>query len=42
MKMEKINCRRISPGKASGKALVSGQPISFFGGVNPDTGLILY
>jgi len=32
--------RRIFPGKVQGKALVSGEPISFYGGVDPDTGII--
>ena len=32
--------RRIFGGKARGNALVSREPVSFFGGVNPDTGII--
>ena len=32
--------RKIFGGKAKGKALVSREAISFFGGVNPDTGVI--
>ena len=32
--------RRIFGGKARGKALVSREAVSFFGGVNPDTGII--
>lgn len=32
--------RRIFGGKARGRALVSRQSISFYGGVNPDTGVI--
>ena len=32
--------RKIFGGKARGRALVSGEAISFFGGVNPDTGFI--
>jgi predicted aconitase with swiveling domain len=32
--------RRIFGGKAKGNALVSDEAISFFGGVNPDTGII--
>jgi len=32
--------RRIFGGKAEGKALVSEEAVSFFGGVNPDTGII--
>jgi len=33
--------RKISKGKASGEALVSGKTISFYGGVDPNTGLIV-
>jgi predicted aconitase with swiveling domain len=36
----KLRGRRIYGGKARGKALVSNEPVSFFGGVNPDTGVI--
>lgn len=32
--------RRISGGKAKGNALVTDEAVSFFGGVNPDTGII--
>ena len=32
--------RRIFGGKASGQALVSTEGISFYGGVNPDTGVV--
>jgi predicted aconitase with swiveling domain len=32
--------RRIFGGKATGKALVSKEAVSFFGGVNPDTGVV--
>ncbi|MFH0817475.1 MAG: DUF126 domain-containing protein [Candidatus Micrarchaeota archaeon] len=39
--MNKIKCRKISPGLASGEALISNQPISFFGGVDPDTGIVI-
>ncbi len=38
---KKIKCRKISGGLASGEALVSMAPISFFGGVDPDTGTII-
>ena len=31
---------KISKGKAEGEALVSQQPIAFYGGVNPETGLV--
>ncbi|MFH1447940.1 MAG: DUF126 domain-containing protein [Candidatus Micrarchaeota archaeon] len=40
-KMETIDCRRISKGQATAEALVSTQPISFFGGVDPDTGEVI-
>ncbi|MCS7131902.1 MAG: DUF126 domain-containing protein [Hadesarchaea archaeon] len=33
--------RVISPGKARGEALVSRQPIGFYGGVDPKTGIII-
>ena len=33
--------RKISPGKGSGEAIVSDQGISFYGGVDPDTGVIV-
>lgn len=36
-----INCRKISKGKASGELLVSNEPISFLGGVNPETGYVI-
>ena len=36
-----IKCRTIFRGKVTGKALVSNVSISFFGGVNPNTGLII-
>lgn len=32
--------RRIFGGKATGRALVSLEAVSFFGGVNPDTGIV--
>ena len=32
--------RRIFGGKATGRALVTDEAVSFFGGVNPDTGMI--
>jgi predicted aconitase with swiveling domain len=32
---------KVSKGKAEGEALVSKSPISFMGGVNPETGLIV-
>lgn len=36
-----IKCRTISKGKASGELIVSSEPLSFLGGVNPDTGEII-
>lgn len=33
--------RKISKGMGEGQALVSSKPISFLGGVNPDTGVIV-
>jgi len=35
-----MNGRPIVPGFTQGRALVSGKPISFLGGVDPDSGLI--
>ena len=32
---------KVAKGKAQGEALVSQSPISFFGGVNPETGLVV-
>lgn len=32
---------KVSKGKATGEALVSQSPLSFFGGINPETGLIV-
>ena len=39
-KMELVQGRKISGGRAEGLALVSHEPISFFGGVNPDSGVV--
>lgn len=36
-----IKCRTISKGKATGELIVSSEPLSFLGGVNPDTGEII-
>lgn len=33
--------RKICPGKTSGEALVSKQGISFYGGVDPNTGIVV-
>lgn len=39
--MKRIRCRKISRGSAEGMALVSNEPISFFGGVDPKTGYVI-
>jgi predicted aconitase with swiveling domain len=39
--MRIINSRIISKGVASGKALVSNSSLSFFGGVDPSSGIII-
>lgn len=39
--METIDCRKISKGKATAEAMISTEPISFFGGVDPDTGVVV-
>jgi hypothetical protein len=36
----KLRGRKIFGGKAEGLALVSREPISFYGGINPDTGIV--
>jgi len=36
-----LNGRKIYPGIVTGEALVSTQGISFFGGVDPETGLVV-
>jgi len=36
-----IKCRTISKGEAIGELIVSSQPLSFLGGVNPDTGEVI-
>ncbi|HHI30686.1 MAG TPA: DUF126 domain-containing protein [Candidatus Methanoperedenaceae archaeon] len=36
----KIKAHRISKGRASGSALITTEPISFLGGINPETGVI--
>jgi predicted aconitase with swiveling domain len=33
--------RKISPGNASGEALVTTQSLSFYGGVDPETGVVV-
>ncbi|HVN54267.1 MAG TPA: DUF126 domain-containing protein [Anaerolineaceae bacterium] len=37
----KLSGRRIYPGHAAGEALVSRMGISFFGGVDPETGIVV-
>jgi uncharacterized protein len=37
----KLQGRKIAPGLASGEALVTRQGISFFGGVDPETGVVV-
>ena len=37
----KLQGRKIAPGKAAGEALVTSQGISFFGGVDPETGVVV-
>jgi hypothetical protein len=39
--MAVLKGRKIFAGKASGEALVSDQPVSFYGGVDPDTGVVV-
>ncbi len=39
--MEKMKGRTIFGGKVEGEALVSTEPISFYGGVDPDTGKVV-
>lgn len=36
-----INCRNVAKGKEKGELIVSSEPISFLGGVDPETGLII-
>jgi predicted aconitase with swiveling domain len=38
--MEQLKGRIIYKGKAEGEALVTSQPISFYGGVDPNTGVV--
>jgi hypothetical protein len=40
-KMEQLKGRIIYKGKAEGEALVTSQPISFYGGVDPNTGVVI-
>ena len=36
-----IKCRKISRGKSTGELIVSNKPLSFLGGVNPDSGVVI-
>ena len=36
-----IKCRNISKGKAEGELIVSDEAISFLGGVDPETGVVI-
>jgi predicted aconitase with swiveling domain len=38
---KKLEGRKISPGSANGEALVTTQGISFYGGVDPETGVVV-
>ncbi len=40
-KMEQLKGRIIYKGKAQGEALVTAMPISFYGGVDPNTGVVI-
>ena len=39
--MNTLHGRSICPGQAQGLALVTRMPVSFFGGVDPETGIVL-
>ena len=39
--MEQLKGRIIYKGKGEGEALVTSQPISFYGGVDPNTGVVI-
>ena len=36
-----IECRNIAKGKGKGELIVSSEPISFLGGVNPENGEVV-
>jgi len=40
MNSHPINCRKISRGQATGSVIISQEPLSFLGGVDPQTGNI--
>ncbi|MFW6136127.1 MAG: aconitase X swivel domain-containing protein [Chloroflexota bacterium] len=37
----RLRARIVKAGRAAGRALVSEEPVGFFGGVDPDTGIII-
>lgn len=39
--VQEFQGRRIYPGQAAGEALVTGMGMSFFGGVDPETGIVV-
>ena len=39
--MIRLKGRVIVPGRVEGEALVTAQPLSFYGGVNPETGVVV-
>ena len=41
MQSETIKCRKISKGHAKGEVLVTKDPLSFLGGVDPHTGVVI-
>lgn len=36
-----INCRKIAKGKALGQVILTKEPLSFLGGVDPETGMVI-
>ncbi len=36
-----IRCQKVSKGEARGEAMTSKEPLSFLGGVNPQTGMVI-
>lgn len=41
MDLKTIRCRKISRGRTKGPVIISKDSLSFLGGVNPDTGLVM-
>ena len=39
--MKHMRGRMISPGKAKGEAIVSREPVGFYGGIDPKTGVVI-